>query len=162
LDVERARRGPPPPAPLRPQGLPAAVRERGAQGAARQPLQHPAVPADRRGPPRQERGRQVPRRRHHAPARPPPRPETGVRPPAAPPPAVARLAPPDRAKAAMTPPAATRVLMRQGGTFLIVGLMATAVHAAASLAAREFGHLDAIAATTTGYLCAVGVSYLGN
>jgi len=62
----------------------------------------------------------------------------------------------------MSDPAATRVLVRQGGTFLIVGLMATAVHAAASLAARELAHLDAIAATTTGYLCAVGVSYFGN
>jgi putative flippase GtrA len=62
----------------------------------------------------------------------------------------------------MSDPAATRVLVRQGGTFLIVGLAATALHAAASLLARELAHLDAIAATTTGYLCAVGVSYLGN
>jgi putative flippase GtrA len=62
----------------------------------------------------------------------------------------------------MSDPAATRVLVRQGGTFLVVGLAATALHAAASLLARELAHLDAIAATTTGYLCAVGVSYLGN
>ena len=62
----------------------------------------------------------------------------------------------------MSDPAATRLLVRQGGTFLIVGLAATAVHAAASLAAREFGGLSPVAATTTGYLCAVGVSYLGN
>jgi len=62
----------------------------------------------------------------------------------------------------MSDPAATRVLVRQGGTFLIVGLAATAVHAAASLAAKEFAELSAIAATTTGYLCAIGVSYLGN
>jgi putative flippase GtrA len=54
------------------------------------------------------------------------------------------------------------VLVRQGGTFLVVGLAATGVHAAAALAARELGHLSAVAATSTGYVCAVGVSYLGN
>ncbi|MFC3068045.1 GtrA family protein [Phenylobacterium soli] len=52
--------------------------------------------------------------------------------------------------------------VRQGGTFLVVGLAATAVHAAASLAARELGHLAPTAATTVGYLCSVGISYLGN
>ncbi len=57
---------------------------------------------------------------------------------------------------------AHRETVRQGGTFLIVGLAATAVHAVASLAARQFGHLAPMAATTVGYLCAVGVSYLGN
>ena len=57
---------------------------------------------------------------------------------------------------------AHRETVRQGGAFLIVGLAATAVHAAASLAARQFGHLEPMAATTVGYLCAVGVSYLGN
>lgn len=57
---------------------------------------------------------------------------------------------------------AHRETVRQGGTFLAVGLTATAIHAAAALVAREFGHFSGIAATTTGYLCAVGVSYLGN
>jgi putative flippase GtrA len=57
---------------------------------------------------------------------------------------------------------ADRETLRQGGTFLAVGLAATAVHAAASLAARELGHLAPMLATTVGYLCAVGVSYLGN
>jgi putative flippase GtrA len=55
-----------------------------------------------------------------------------------------------------------RETVRQGGVFLIVGLAATAVHAVAALVARELGGLTPIAATTTGYLCAVGVSYLGN
>lgn len=59
-------------------------------------------------------------------------------------------------------PQAHRETVRQGGTFLIVGLAATAVHAAASLAARRFGQAEPMAATTVGYLCAVGVSYLGN
>jgi putative flippase GtrA len=57
---------------------------------------------------------------------------------------------------------AHRETVRQGGTFLVVGLAATAVHAAASLAARDLGHLVPMMATTVGYLCAVGVSYLGN
>jgi putative flippase GtrA len=57
---------------------------------------------------------------------------------------------------------AGRVLVRQGGTFLVVGLAATAVHALASLAAREMGQLTAVQATFVGYLCSVGVSYLGN
>lgn len=52
--------------------------------------------------------------------------------------------------------------VRQGGTFLIVGLIATGVHAVMALAARDLGHASAIAATSTGYVCAVGVSYLGN
>lgn len=55
-----------------------------------------------------------------------------------------------------------RETVRQGGTFLIVGLAATAVHAVCSLAARQFAHLTPMLATTFGYLCAVGVSYLGN
>jgi putative flippase GtrA len=59
-------------------------------------------------------------------------------------------------------PSAARVLVRQGGTFAVVGLAATAVHALASLAARELGHLTAVQATFVGYLCSVGVSYLGN
>jgi putative flippase GtrA len=57
---------------------------------------------------------------------------------------------------------AHRETVRQGGTFLVVGLAATAVHAATSLAARDLGHLVPMMATTVGYLCAVAVSYLGN
>jgi putative flippase GtrA len=53
-------------------------------------------------------------------------------------------------------------LVRQGGTFLIVGLAATGVHTLVSLAARELGHLTPLQATFTGYICSVGVSYLGN
>ena len=62
----------------------------------------------------------------------------------------------------MSEPAAGRVLVRQGGTFLVVGLAATAVHALCSLAARDWGHLSAIQSTFVGYVCSVGVSYLGN
>ncbi|MDB5477175.1 MAG: GtrA-like protein [Phenylobacterium sp.] len=53
-------------------------------------------------------------------------------------------------------------LVRQGGLFFVVGLAATAVHALAALAARDLGQLSPVAATAVGYLCAVGVSYLGN
>ena len=58
--------------------------------------------------------------------------------------------------------AAHRETVRQGGTFLAVGLAATGVHALAALAARDIGHASAMLATSTGYVCAVGVSYLGN
>ena len=53
-------------------------------------------------------------------------------------------------------------LVRQGGTFAAVGLAATAVHALAALAAHELAGAAPMTATVTGYLCAVGVSYLGN
>ena len=53
-------------------------------------------------------------------------------------------------------------LVRQGGTFAVVGLAATAVHALAALAAHELAGAAPMTATVTGYLCAVGVSYLGN
>ena len=62
----------------------------------------------------------------------------------------------------MSAPESARLLVRQGGTFAVVGLAATAVHALCSLGARELGHLSAIQATFVGYLCSVGVSYLGN
>jgi putative flippase GtrA len=58
--------------------------------------------------------------------------------------------------------AAHRETIRQGGTFLVVGLAATGVHAVAALAARDLAGAAPIAATSTGYVCAVGVSYLGN
>lgn len=53
-------------------------------------------------------------------------------------------------------------LIRQGGTFFLVGIAATAVHALVALAARDLAHASAMAATTGGYVGAVGVSYLGN
>lgn len=53
-------------------------------------------------------------------------------------------------------------IVRQGGTFALVGVAATAVHALLALAAREFAGATAIQATFVGYVCAVGVSYLGN
>jgi len=53
-------------------------------------------------------------------------------------------------------------LVRQGGTFALVGLAATAVHALVALLAREELHATAMQATVSGYICAVGVSYLGN
>jgi putative flippase GtrA len=53
-------------------------------------------------------------------------------------------------------------LVRQGGTFLIVGLAATAMHALVSLAVRDLAHASAIVATTCGYAGSVGISYLGN
>jgi putative flippase GtrA len=53
-------------------------------------------------------------------------------------------------------------LVRQGGTFLVVGLAATAMHAGISLAVRDLAHASAIVATTCGYVGSVGISYLGN
>jgi putative flippase GtrA len=58
--------------------------------------------------------------------------------------------------------AAGRRIVREGGTFAAVGLAATAVHALMSLAARQAAGLGAVEATFVGYLCSVGVSYLGN
>ena len=56
----------------------------------------------------------------------------------------------------------SREIVREGGSFALVGLAATAVHALVALAARDLGHTGAIASTVSGYVCAVGVSYLGN
>ena len=53
-------------------------------------------------------------------------------------------------------------LARQGGIFFIVGIAATAVHAVVALLAKDLAHASAMAATASGYVCAVGVSYLGN
>ncbi|MDB5441851.1 MAG: GtrA-like protein [Phenylobacterium sp.] len=58
--------------------------------------------------------------------------------------------------------AGRRALVRQGGLFFVVGLAATAVHALVALGVRDLAHASAMAATASGYLCAVGVSYLGN
>lgn len=62
----------------------------------------------------------------------------------------------------MSEEGAGRTLVRQGGTFAVVGLAATAVHALMSLAARAALGVTAIEATFVGYVCSVGVSYLGN
>lgn len=61
----------------------------------------------------------------------------------------------------MNEPTAGRLIVRQGGLFAVVGLAATGVHALVALATRRLG-ADALTATFAGYLCAVGVSYLGN
>jgi putative flippase GtrA len=55
-----------------------------------------------------------------------------------------------------------RPLFQQVPLFAVVGVAATATHVAAALAARELAHLSPLAANLVGYLCAVGVSYLGN
>lgn len=55
-----------------------------------------------------------------------------------------------------------RPLVHQVPLFAIVGAAATGTHVAAALAARELGGLSPMAANFVGYLCAVGVSYLGN
>ena len=53
-------------------------------------------------------------------------------------------------------------IFRQGGLFFLVGLCATGVHALVALAVRDLAHASAMASTASGYVCAVGVSYLGN
>lgn len=55
-----------------------------------------------------------------------------------------------------------RPLTQQVPLFAIVGAAATATHVVAALAAREWAGLSPMAANFVGYLCAVGVSYLGN
>lgn len=55
-----------------------------------------------------------------------------------------------------------RPLSHQVPLFAIVGAAATVTHVVAALAARELAHLSPMATNFVGYLCAVGVSYLGN
>lgn len=55
-----------------------------------------------------------------------------------------------------------REITRQGGTFAVVGAVATAAHLAAALAAREIAGLAPLIANFCGYACAVSISYLGN
>jgi putative flippase GtrA len=55
-----------------------------------------------------------------------------------------------------------RPLLQQVPLFVIVGAAATLTHVAAALAAREWAGLSPMQANFVGYLCAVGVSYLGN
>lgn len=53
-------------------------------------------------------------------------------------------------------------ITRQGGTFAVVGGVATLVHVALALAVREGLGLSPLSANLAGYCAAVGVSYLGN
>jgi len=53
-------------------------------------------------------------------------------------------------------------LTRQVPVFALVGLASTATHVGGALIARIALGLDPLAANLGGYLCAVGVSYLGN
>ena len=55
-----------------------------------------------------------------------------------------------------------REIARQGGTFALVGVVATAAHLAAALAAKELAGLPPLVANLCGYACAVSISYLGN
>jgi putative flippase GtrA len=56
----------------------------------------------------------------------------------------------------------SRDLLRQIPVFGLVGLASTATHVGGALAARIAFDLPPLAANFAGYLCAVGVSYLGN
>jgi putative flippase GtrA len=55
-----------------------------------------------------------------------------------------------------------RPLVQQVPLFAIVGAAATATHIVAALGARELAGLSPLSANFVGYLCAVGLSYLGN
>jgi putative flippase GtrA len=55
-----------------------------------------------------------------------------------------------------------RPLLQQVPLFAIVGAAATLTHVIAALGARELADLSPMGANFVGYLCAVGVSYLGN
>lgn len=51
---------------------------------------------------------------------------------------------------------------RQGGTFALIGLIATGVHVVTALVARTGLRLEPLQANFVGYACAVGFSYVGN
>jgi putative flippase GtrA len=51
---------------------------------------------------------------------------------------------------------------REGAVFVLVGGAATGCHYVTALAAQHFLGLGAMGATFAGYVCSVGVSYLGN
>lgn len=53
-------------------------------------------------------------------------------------------------------------LAREAAIFAAVGLTATGVHVAVALALRGLAGLAPLSANLAAYLCAVGVSYLGN
>lgn len=53
-------------------------------------------------------------------------------------------------------------LTRQVPVFALVGLASTATHVGGALAAQVWLGLSPLASNFAGYLCALGVSYLGN
>jgi putative flippase GtrA len=53
-------------------------------------------------------------------------------------------------------------VVREGGVFAVVGLVATGCNFVAALAAQRFLGLGTLLAGLAGYLSAVGVSYFGN
>ena len=55
-----------------------------------------------------------------------------------------------------------RETVRQGATFAVVGIVATAAHLTAALTARDLVGMPPLAANLCGYACAVSISYLGN
>ncbi len=55
-----------------------------------------------------------------------------------------------------------RAVAREGGVFVLVGICATGCHYMAALGANRVFGLAPMSATFAGYLCSVGVSYLGN
>ena len=56
----------------------------------------------------------------------------------------------------------TAPVLRQGVSFVVIGLAATAVHVALALASRRFAAASALQANLIGYSGAVLVSYFGN
>lgn len=55
-----------------------------------------------------------------------------------------------------------KVLVRQIGAFLIVGLAASACHVFVALILARFAGFSPLSANFAAYLCAVGISYLGH
>ena len=53
-------------------------------------------------------------------------------------------------------------VLREVNWFVVIGLAATACHAGATLAAQRFLGLGPLGASGVGYLCSVGISYVGN
>lgn len=53
-------------------------------------------------------------------------------------------------------------ILRQGASFAVIGLAATAVHVMSALAARQWIDASAMQANLVGYGAAVLVSYIGN
>jgi putative flippase GtrA len=53
-------------------------------------------------------------------------------------------------------------VVREINVFAVVGVVATACHAGAALAAQHFLKLGPMSASLIGYVSSVGVSYLGN
>jgi len=53
-------------------------------------------------------------------------------------------------------------VLREANVFAVVGVAATATQVGVSLAVHAWLRAPQLAATLVGYLCAVGISYLGN